>query len=82
MSQNYLANFRKWLGNWASIQEFSEISIEAKILQNGKYQGIVIHRLIGRFSKDDLASYRVSICDSMEEALRDAEKFARTRDRS
>ena len=52
------------------------ISAECRRLANGRYKGVVVRSIIGRFSADDFQVECVNERDSKEEAMRDARDLA------
>jgi hypothetical protein len=70
------------MSNMANIlnsnQNFS-VTTEYFRLENGKYRGVVVESLIGRFSADSFEIHCENMHASKEEALEDANRFVERR---
>jgi hypothetical protein len=60
-------------------KEHASIAAEFRRLENGKYRGVVVQSLVGRFSIDEFEVHCALERNTEDEALKDAQNLAERR---
>lgn len=67
------------MSNFLSSNQNVSVTAEYAHLENGKYRGVIVESLIGRFSVDSFETHCEKEHASKEQALEDANRFVERR---